>query len=101
MYNLLTLNKIAKCGLDNFDKVKYAITDNCENPDCIILRSFNMHDMELADSLQAVARAGAGVNNIPIDKCSEKGIVVFNTPEQEKYTYTAADIPLACNNILI
>ncbi len=80
MYNLLTLNKIAKCGLDNFNKAKYAITDNCENPDCIILRSFNMHDMELADSLQAVARAGAGVNNIPIDKCSEKGIVVFNTP---------------------
>lgn len=80
MYNLLTLNKIAKCGLDNFDKVKYAITDSCENPDCIILRSFNMHDMELADSLQAVARAGAGVNNIPLDKCSEKGIVVFNTP---------------------
>jgi len=80
MYNLLTLNKIAKCGLDNFNKAKYAITDNCENPDCIILRSFNMHDMELADSLQAVARAGAGVNNIPVDKCSEKGIVVFNTP---------------------
>ena len=80
MYNLLTLNKIAKCGLDNFDKVRYNITDSCENPDCIILRSFNMHDMELADSLQAVARAGAGVNNIPIDKCSEKGIVVFNTP---------------------
>lgn len=80
MYNLLTLNKIAKCGLDNFNKTKYSITDNCDNPDCIILRSFNMHDMELADSLQAVARAGAGVNNIPIDKCSEKGIVVFNTP---------------------
>lgn len=80
MYNLLTLNKIAKCGLDNFNKAKYAISDNCENPDCIILRSFNMHDMELPDSLQAVARAGAGVNNIPIDKCSEKGIVVFNTP---------------------
>ena len=80
MYNLLTLNKIAKCGLDNFDKAKYLVSDNCENPDCIILRSFNMHDMELAPSLMAVARAGAGVNNIPIDKCSEKGIVVFNTP---------------------
>ena len=80
MYNLLTLNKIAKCGLDNFDKVKYAISDNCENPDCIILRSFNMHDMELPASLEAVARAGAGVNNIPTDKCAEKGIVVFNTP---------------------
>ena len=80
MFNLLTLNKIASCGLDNFDKEKYTITDNCENPDCIILRSFNMHDMELSDSLCAVARAGAGVNNIPLDKCAEKGIVVFNTP---------------------
>ena len=80
MYNLLTLNKIAKCGLDNFNKANYTISDNCENPDCILLRSFSMHDMELPESLQAVARAGAGVNNIPIDKCSEKGIVVFNTP---------------------
>lgn len=80
MYNLLTLNKIAKCGLVKFDKAKYEISDNCENPDCIILRSFNMHDMELPKSLMAVARAGAGVNNIPLDKCSEKGIVVFNTP---------------------
>ncbi len=80
MYNLLTLNKIAACGLNNFDKTKYAISDSCENPDCIILRSFSMHDMELPESLLAVARAGAGVNNIPLDKCSEKGIVVFNTP---------------------
>jgi D-3-phosphoglycerate dehydrogenase len=80
MYNLLTLNKIAKCGLDNFNKANYTITDNCENPDCILLRSFSMHDMELPESLQAVARAGAGVNNIPIENCSEKGIVVFNTP---------------------
>ena len=80
MYNLLTLNKIAACGLNNFDKTKYAISNECENPDCIILRSFSMHDMELPESLQAVARAGAGVNNIPLDKCSEKGIVVFNTP---------------------
>ena len=80
MYNLLTLNKIAKCGLVKFDKAKYEISDNCESPDCIMLRSFNMHDMELPKSLMAVARAGAGVNNIPLDKCSEKGIVVFNTP---------------------
>ena len=56
MYNLLTLNKIAKCGLDNFDKVKYAISDNCENPDCIILRSFNMHDMVLPETLEAAKR---------------------------------------------
>lgn len=80
MYNILTLNKIAECGLEKLDKAKYTISDECANPDGIILRSFNMHDMELPSSLKAVARAGAGVNNIPIDACSEKGVVVFNTP---------------------
>ncbi len=80
MYEVLTLNKIAKCGLDMLDKDIFNITDSSDNPDAIILRSFSMHDMELPDSLKAVARAGAGVNNIPIDKCSEKGIAVFNTP---------------------
>ena len=81
MFDILTLNKIAACGLDRLDSSKYVITDNPE-ADCdgIILRSFAMHDMELPKSLKAVARAGAGTNNIPIDKCSEKGIVVFNTP---------------------
>ncbi len=81
MFNVLTLNKIAKCGLDNLDSSKYTITDDASaNADAIVLRSFAMHDMELPSNLKAVARAGAGVNNIPIDKCSEKGIVVFNTP---------------------
>ncbi len=79
MYKIQTLNKIAKIGLDIFDE-KYTCGDEIENPDGIILRSFNMHEMELPQSLAAVARAGAGVNNIPIDKCSEQGIVVFNTP---------------------
>ena len=79
MYKVQTLNKIAKIGLNVFDD-KYTFGDEVENPDGIILRSFNMHDMELPASLAAVARAGAGTNNIPIDKCSEKGIVVFNTP---------------------
>ncbi len=80
MYEVLTLNKIAKCGLDRLDKDLFTVTDEVKNPDAIILRSFKMHDMELPDSLMCVARAGAGVNNIPLDKCSEKGIVVFNTP---------------------
>lgn len=80
MYEVLTLNKIAKCGLDNLDTNVFTITDEVKNPDAIILRSFKMHDMELGDNLKCVARAGAGTNNIPIDKCSEKGIVVFNTP---------------------
>ena len=80
MFNILTLNKIAKCGLDQLND-NYKITDDANvDADGIILRSFQMHDMELPESLKAVARAGAGTNNIPIDKCSEKGIVVFNTP---------------------
>ena len=81
MFEILTLNKIAKCGLDEFDTSKYTITDDASaDADGIILRSFAMHDMELLPALKGVARAGAGTNNIPIDKCTEKGIVVFNTP---------------------
>lgn len=80
MYNIQTLNKIAACGTDLLDKSKYAISDDAANPDAILVRSAAMHDMELGSNLLAIARAGAGVNNIPIDKCSEKGIVVFNTP---------------------
>ena len=81
MYDILTLNKIASCGLDQLKKDKYNITDDATiNADGIILRSFAMHDMDLPEKLLAVARAGAGTNNIPIDKCSEKGVVVFNTP---------------------
>ena len=74
-----TLNKIAKIGLDGFDG-KYEICDTCDTPDGILVRSASLHDMELPASLLAVARAGAGVNNIPLDVCAEKGVVVFNTP---------------------
>ena len=82
MYNILTLNKIAACGLEQLDNTKYSITDNAaaKDVDGIILRSFSMHEMELPQNLKAVARAGAGTNNIPIDKCTQNGIVVFNTP---------------------
>ena len=80
MYNILTLNKISPIGTERFPKDKFIISNNVENPDAILLRSYKMHDMELPASLKAIGRAGAGVNNIPIDKCSEKGIVVFNTP---------------------
>ncbi len=79
MYQIQTLNKISKKGLARLGD-NYNCADEIANPDGIILRSFKMHDMELPDSLRAVARAGAGVNNIPIDKCTDKGIVVFNTP---------------------
>lgn len=79
MYNILTLNKIAECGLENFGD-GYNVSDNVENPDGIVLRSFKMHDMALPESLKGIARAGAGVNNIPVEKCTNAGIAVFNTP---------------------
>lgn len=79
MFKILTLNKISKVGLGQLSD-NYTVSDNETNPDGILLRSFKMHDMELPESLKAVARCGAGVNNIPLDKCAEKGIVVFNTP---------------------
>ena len=80
MYDILTLNKIAKCGTDAFDKAKYTVADAVENPDAIMVRSAAMHDMQFGNKLLAIARAGAGVNNIPVDRCVEEGIVVFNTP---------------------
>ncbi len=80
MYNIQMLNKIAACGTNLLDKAKYNVSLEAENPDAIMVRSAVMHDMEFGDNLLTIARAGAGVNNIPIDKCSENGIVVFNTP---------------------
>ena len=80
MYNVLTLNKIAACGTDLLEKDTYTFGEDIANPDAVLVRSASMHEMELGDNLLAIARAGAGTNNIPIEKCSEKGIVVFNTP---------------------
>ncbi|MBE6700086.1 MAG: 3-phosphoglycerate dehydrogenase [Ruminococcaceae bacterium] len=77
--NIQLLNKIAAVGLDQLDD-SYNVGENVENPDGIMVRSAVMHEMEFAPSLKAIARAGAGVNNIPIERCSENGIVVFNTP---------------------
>ncbi len=79
MYDILTLNKISQIGLKELDS-KYTVSDACENPDGIIVRSASMHEFDFSEKTLAVARAGAGVNNIPVDKCTEKGIVVFNTP---------------------
>lgn len=79
MYNIKTLNKISESGLERFD-ASYICSDTAENPDAVLVRSASMHEMEMPASLLAIARAGAGVNNIPVDKCSEQGIVVFNTP---------------------
>lgn len=80
MFNIKTLNKISNVGLSKFDTAKYTCGDDIENPDAIMVRSASMHDMEMPSSLLAIARAGAGVNNIPIPDCTKKGIVVFNTP---------------------
>ena len=80
MFKIKTLNKISNVGLSKFDAEKYVYADDIENPDAIVVRSASMHDMEMPGSLLAIARAGAGVNNIPVADCTDKGIVVFNTP---------------------
>ena len=79
MFKYNCLNPIANVGLDLFVKY-YEKTEDTNAADAILVRSASMHEMELSENLLAVARAGAGVNNIPLDKCAEKGIVVFNTP---------------------
>lgn len=79
MYNIKTLNKISTVGLSRLGS-GYTYGDDVQNPDAILVRSASMHEMDMPESLLAIARAGAGVNNIPLDKCSEQGIVVFNTP---------------------
>lgn len=80
MYKIKLLNKISSVGLGQLEPKKYTYGEDIENPDAILVRSADMHTMELPASLKAIARAGAGLNNIPIDKCTEAGIVVFNTP---------------------
>ena len=80
MYKIKTLNSISPVIHEVLSAGQYVVSNEEPTPDAILVRSAAMHDMELPDSLLAIARAGAGTNNIPIDKCSEKGIVVFNTP---------------------
>lgn len=79
MTKINCLNPIAKVGLDLFSD-NYEIVDDFAQADAVLVRSAAMHDIEMPSSLKAIARAGAGVNNIPLDKCADKGIVVFNTP---------------------
>lgn len=80
MYKIQTLNKISSIGLNQLDREDYEIASDLNNPDAILVRSADMHNMELSNSVKAIARAGAGTNNIPIPELTEKGIVVFNTP---------------------
>ena len=79
MYKYHCLNPISEVGLDQLDE-NYVVTGNAEEADAILVRSAKMHDMEFGKNLKAIARAGAGVNNIPLDRCADEGIVVFNTP---------------------
>ena len=79
MKSVYCLNPISNAGMSRFDDT-YCIADSIENADAVLLRSASMHEMTLPYSLLAIGRAGAGVNNIPLDSCAKKGIVVFNTP---------------------
>ena len=80
MFKIKTLNKISQKGLKRLSPESYIYADDIENPDAVLVRSASMHDAVMCDNLLAIARAGAGVNNIPVETCGEKGIVVFNTP---------------------
>ncbi len=80
MYKILTLNNISVAGLERLPREDYEIASEIQHPDGVLLRSFKMHDMDVPPSLKAIGRAGAGVNNIPVDKMSAKGIAVFNAP---------------------
>ena len=78
MYRIQTMNKISSAGLAVLDKLYFQVSDSVEKPHGVLVRSANMHDMEMPETLQAIARAGAGVNNIPVERCAKEGIVVFN-----------------------
>ena len=102
MYKILTLNNISVAGLEKLPRDKYEIASEIQHPDAILLRSFKMHDMEVPESLKAVGRAGAGVNNIPVDKMSGLGIPVFNAPGANANAVkelVIAGMLLACRNI--
>ncbi len=102
MYKILTLNNISSVGLDRLPRETYEVASEFQHPDGILLRSFKMHDMEIPASLRAVGRAGAGVNNIPVDKMSEKGVVVFNAPGANSNAVkelVIAGMLMACRNI--
>jgi D-3-phosphoglycerate dehydrogenase len=80
MYKILTLNNISVTGLDRLPREEYEVSSECSAPDAILVRSAKMHDMEIVDSIKAIGRAGAGVNNIPVDVMTKRGIPVFNAP---------------------
>ena len=102
MYKILTLNNISIAGLERLPRDGYEVASEIQHPDAILLRSFKMHDMEIPPTLKAVGRAGAGVNNIPVDKMSAAGIPVFNAPGANANAVKELVITgmlLACRNI--
>ena len=80
MYQVKLFNKISKVGLERLDPEKYTCSEDAEQYDAVLVRSAKLHDTQFPQSLKCIARAGAGVNNIPLERCAEEGIVVFNTP---------------------
>jgi D-3-phosphoglycerate dehydrogenase len=102
MYKILTLNNISVAGLNRLPRERYEVASEITHPDAILLRSYNMRDMELPESLKAVGRAGAGVNNIPVEKCSNLGIPVFNAPGANANAVkelVIAGMLIACRNL--
>lgn len=102
MYKILTLNNISVVGLERFPRESYEIASEIQHPDAILLRSFKMHGMALPETLKAVGRAGAGVNNIPVPELSKRGIPVFNAPGANANAVkelVVAGMLLACRNI--
>ncbi|MEM7018337.1 MAG: phosphoglycerate dehydrogenase [Pseudomonadota bacterium] len=102
MYKILTLNNISVAGLERFSRDNYEVASEIQHPDAVILRSYKMHDWSIPESLEAVGRAGAGVNNIPVDEMSKRGIPVFNAPGANANAVkelTLAGLFLAARNI--
>ncbi|MBF0265186.1 MAG: phosphoglycerate dehydrogenase [Gammaproteobacteria bacterium] len=102
MFKVLTLNNISIVGLEKLPRDNYEVASEIQHPDAILLRSFKMHDMEIPETLKAVGRAGTGVNNIPLDKMTEKGVVVFNAPGANANAVkelVLAGMLMACRNI--
>lgn len=102
MFTIKTINNISAKGLDRLPADKYSVSPDNENPDAIILRSQNLHDMEIPSSLKAVGRAGAGTNNVPVERLGEQGVVVFNAPGANANAVkelVIAGMLLACRNI--
>ena len=103
MYNIKTFNNISEKGLSRLPADSYTIGEDIDDPDAIILRSANLHDMEINPALKAVGRAGAGTNNVPVDKLSEHGVTVFNAPGANANAVkelVIAGMLLACRNII-